>query len=470
MARITWTRMVCTLLTLVLLIAILSMPHQTNVGAASQAQTQAFYRLRVTFSSSSDWANLIVLNPDILLSIRVQTVEGKTTSVETQLDRLSVAQTVSQAELGNRVGIIADYALDAGALDQPLRLALSTGAMNSTRVNVAVMDDGTPTSLNNIFHQSATEKRYEVDLSSLQTYAPETAPLASAVVPHMLWAFYYTWYEHETWSSPELLDHPLNLYDSNSPLTLRRQIEQAQSVGIDGFISSWWGPGHQSDHSLSLLLDEAHKHDFSVMIYFETLGNARSADDLYDWLSYFIATYRDHPAYYKIDGKPVIVPFWSIGVPLHVWTRVFTRLHEEGLDAVYLAMSYDNIAALDLFDGLYECCVWDADLDTAVAQAGRATHFYHLLDDNPTPRIFAPTVQPGFDDRLLPERAGSLQERENGLTYRRNFDIVLAHDPDWIFINSWNEWWENSHIEPGELYGTQYLDITREYASRWKGE
>jgi len=50
------------------------------------------------------------------------------------------------------------------------------------------------------------------------------------------------------------------------------------------------------------------------------------------------------------------------------------------------------------------------------------------------------------------------------------FDIVLAHDPNWIFINSWNEWWENSHIEPSELYGTQYLDITREYANRWKGE
>ena len=469
MARITWTRILCTPLTLVFLIAILSMPHQTNAGAASQAQTQAFYRLRVTFSSSSDFANLFVLNPEILLSMQVQTVEGETTSVTTQIDQLSVAQSLPRAEQGNRVGIIADYALDGGALDQPLRLALSTGAMNSTRVNVAVMVGATPTSLGNIFHQSASRQRYEVDLSSLQTYAPETAPLGS-VVPHMLWAFYYSWYESTTWSSPELIDHPLELYDSNSSLTIQRQIEQAQKAGIDGFISSWWGPGHQSDKSLSLLLEEAQKQDFSVMIYMETLGNARTAESLYDWLSYFIATYRDHPAYYKIDGKPVIVPFWSIGVPLDVWDGVFTRLHEGGLDAVYLAMSYDNIAALDLFDGLYECCVFDTNLYTAVGQASRATRYYHILDDNPTPRIFAPAVQPGFDDRLIPGRDGTLQERENGLTYSRNFDIVLAHDPDWIFINSWNEWWENSQIEPGELYGNQYLEITREYADRWKSE
>ena len=41
---------------------------------------------------------------------------------------------------------------------------------------------------------------------------------------------------------------------------------------------------------------------------------------------------------------------------------------------------------------------------------------------------------------------------------------------DWIFITTWNEWWENTSIEPGELYGDQYLQITKEYAEKWKNQ
>jgi hypothetical protein len=103
-----------------------------------------------------------------------------------------------------------------------------------------------------------------------------------------------------------------------------------------------------------------------------------------------------------------------------------------------------------------------------MAAAGRATRYYPLLADTPTPKIWAATVQPGYDDRLIPGRRGLFQDRQNGSVYRSTFEAALASDPDWIFITTWNEWWEHTYIEPSELCGDQYLKLTREFADRWK--
>jgi len=67
-----------------------------------------------------------------------------------------------------------------------------------------------------------------------------------------------------------------------------------------------------------------------------------------------------------------------------------------------------------------------------------------------------------------PGRVGTFLDRRNGATYRATLDGAAASDPDWILITSWNEWWENTHIEPSVNFGDQYLQITREFAARWK--
>jgi uncharacterized protein (TIGR03437 family) len=101
--------------------------------------------------------------------------------------------------------------------------------------------------------------------------------------------------------------------------------------------------------------------------------------------------------------------------------------------------------------------------------ASRATRYYPLLEERPRPRLWASTVQPGYDERLIPGRQGKYQDRQDGAFYRSTWEAALESDPDWVFITTWNEWWEHTHIEPSELYGDQYLRLTREYADRWKG-
>ncbi len=37
-----------------------------------------------------------------------------------------------------------------------------------------------------------------------------------------------------------------------------------------------------------------------------------------------------------------------------------------------------------------------------------------------------------------------------------------------MLITSWNEWWENTEIEPGQRFGDSYLGATRDWATRFR--
>src|SRR5512133_3936838 len=58
----------------------------------------------------------------------------------------------------------------------------------------------------------------------------------------MVLAYYYGWFNMGQWSGPEMIDRPAEPYDSADRGAMSRQIGQAQSAGIDGFVMSWFGP------------------------------------------------------------------------------------------------------------------------------------------------------------------------------------------------------------------------------------
>jgi hypothetical protein len=56
----------------------------------------------------------------------------------------------------------------------------------------------------------------------------------------------------------------------------------------------------------------------------------------------------------------------------------------------------------------------------------------------------------------------SVVDRKNGDTFRTQINAAMTSSPDALGIISWNEFSENSYIEPSKNYGTQYLDILKE--------
>lgn len=440
----------------------------------------AFYRVQVEYRTTSDWSVLELLTPDHVLTTRVIDIVGEPTSYVANPERLALNQPLPAAEVGDEVGMIVEYALAPEMVEQTLEYRLQRGALNASVIRFFDATGGEMRRIETIVHDQPIQTdpgfntiEFTLDLGQLAGEEPEIMQLTPAPREKLLWAFYYPWYSSNDWASPALKDHPLTRYSSGDETAIARQIQEAQSAGIDGFISSWWGPGSESDRNLSRLLASAQEMGFWVTIYFETLagedGSPLSEEDIYAWLAYAIPRYRDQPAFFKMDGKPLIVIWASASVPLESWQRVFTRLEGEALEAVFLAMGYD-LGSLEIFDGLHDYGVFMyPDLARTYQNIGRAVRYYPLLTSEQAQKIWAATVQPGYDDTLLPGREGLVRDREEGAFYRRTFEAALASDPDFIFITSWNEWWEHTYIEPGEKYGNLFLQITREYAGRWKG-
>jgi hypothetical protein len=66
---------------------------------------------------------------------------------------------------------------------------------------------------------------------------------------------------------------------------------------------------------------------------------------------------------------------------------------------------------------------------------------------------------PGFDARKV---GGSRSvPRDGGRTLRTEYAAAVASGPDVLGLISWNEFSENSHVEPSVEHGTQALDVLR---------
>ncbi len=439
---------------------------------------KAYYHIRIEYSTTSDWSTLDWLTAENILAMRVLKITGEQINAETNTDHLALNQILENAQAGKAVSMKVDYAIAPEAIQQPIQFHLQKGGLNSSTVRIYQIIEGREKLLQKINHRGIVQKDpglnpldFSVDLSPLAENPPHAAQVHKKDLNKMVWAFYYSWYHMNDWTH-WLKDHPLVRYESGNQDIILQHVEQAQSAGIDGFISSWWGPGSETDDNLKKLLTIAKEKNFWVTVYLETMAGpnetALGEEKIHEWLAYMIREYRDNPAFFKVDGKPLIVIWASGAVPLETWGRVFAQLRTEGLDAVYLGMGY-NLSNLEVFDGLHDYTAFThPNLEQTLLFTASAVRNYALLADGSVPKIWVATVQPGYDDTLQPTREGVIKERENGDYYRFTWEAAIQSDPDWIFITSWNEWWEHTYIEPSELYGDQYLLITREYAEKWK--
>lgn len=448
----------------------------TCLAPAAHAQPSpeaiAFYHLRFDLQTTSDWTLLRIIEAPHALTFRQGENFGTLTNLDIGADYMAINQPLGDAEAGSTVGVVVDYAISA-EVGPVLTLELTRGSLNASTVRVyAVTPDG-PVLLKDVNHTLPNENddptnplRFSVDLSA----APATQNTHQRTdYPKLLWAFYYPWYTLHDWQSDILLDTPAEPYASDDETALAHHIEQAQAAGIDGFISSWWGPDSDTNDSLALLLDLALARGFKITVNFETLGDdgPQRAGVIEDWLRYLLSTYGDHPAFMQLNGKPVVFIWASATVELRAWASIFSLLRADGLDAYYLAMGYDT-SALAVFDGLHTYgLVGFEDVASVMSNAGRAVRYYNLLEPDVADKLWVATAQPGYDDHLIPGRAGFIIERDGGDFYRTTFEAAINSQPDWIVISTWNEWWEHTHIEPSQLYGEQYLDLTREYEVRW---
>ncbi len=284
-----------------------------------------------------------------------------------------------------------------------------------------------------------------------------------------VWAYYMGWWTNESWGSGLLTDRPAQLYDSRDGGALGRQIEQAQSAGIDAFIVSWFGPKNDNltNQNFNLLLDQAAARGFRIGVTIDMYQSDYNANvaEITESLNYIINDRANHPAYLRYGGKPVIY-FWNQArLSVAEWSNLRNQL-DPNRNTIWVSQG-TSTSYIGPFDGLYLFnTAWSgnpastaATFRTRVANAGGT--------------FYSPTVVPGWDETLVAASEGrtgttSPQARADGAFLTRSWNGAASSGSNVILIVSWNEYFENSHIEPSVNYGTQALDILRPLIAAWE--
>jgi glycosyl hydrolase family 99 len=300
--------------------------------------------------------------------------------------------------------------------------------------------------------------------------------------PRLVLAHYYPWYTTETWRDPQMADRPPRLYSTEAQTDVNIQVIQAASAGIDAFVVSWQGleaQGGFNDRRMRIVLEAARSTRLRVCAYTETYvanpdNNPNAPTDpktMFEWLADLVDLYGSHPAYLRVDGRPVIFIYLAPRLSEADWTEIIARLRSTGRNP-FLVGDFVRSTLLEPFDGEYQYTnVFSsgASLVDVNRTESLRVRTYSLLRQGDRRRLWVAPVTPGFDDSRLVDRVPPhVVDRSNGSVYDQQWTTAIDTGADWIVVTSWNEWWENTHVEASERYGTTYLERTRAWANAFK--
>jgi len=309
-------------------------------------------------------------------------------------------------------------------------------------------------------------------LGLLALRTPGTATGADERTDRLVLACYYPWYRTDKvdgkskWEG--VIDHPLvGPYDSLDPRLLDYHVTLARDCGIDGFVSSWGFQGDRTDQALGLMLERLsvpRYQPFRMAVYYETLlheGRPRAAEKIQRDLVYLLQQHGSQRNYLKAEGKPVIFLYTAAAYSAEQWKEILERVTRAAGPAYYVADTLDAayLAAFDAlhtYDNVYVC---DDDLSAAYRAVAQAAH------RSPGKRLVATVI--GGGRRV--QKLGFDIDRSEGRFLRNRLRIAQETGADWLFITTWNEWYEARQIEPSQEYGFDQIKHVRELAGTFKG-
>jgi hypothetical protein len=441
-----------------------------------------FYRIRFEYTTTSDWASLEILNPDIFTTMALIETFGNPKQASVSPSGMNLYRPYTDLANNPQAGLIFDAAIQPDQISIPIEIISKHGAINGSGLNVFVIEsNGEAKLIQEIKHYWTDENnpdtsavKFTLDLSSSSANPSNLTAKSYSRPEKLALAFYYPWFPGYGWSDrTPMSDAPLESISYKNPESFAWQIDQAKSAGIDGFIVSY--NSDWADDRVETLLEIAEKKDFKISLYLETLnsgGPAWSPNTLQGWIEHAYRKFADSPAFLTVNAKPVFFIYSSTAIPLNSWNKIFTYLRNREINFLYIGAGY-NADNLSTFDGVHDYAIYQYEnLADTYNNISRITRHYQLLADGEVthPKIWAATVSPGFDSTpyKLAIPHAFIIPRANGEYYQSTIAAALQSDPDWILITSWNEYGENTHIEPSKRDGDLFLDITRTFIEQWK--
>jgi hypothetical protein len=216
------------------------------------------------------------------------------------------------------------------------------------------------------------------------------------------------------------------------------------------------------------MLDVAGQRGFRVAAVFDLnsptmKGTASYADNL----SHLLSVHAAHPAYLRSAGRPVVFFYNVSRLPVATWQALRNQT-DPGRNTLWIAEGTD-LKYQPVFDGHHLYSVtWPNRIPPARTLGSWGDRVRKYNREQGTAKLWVATVMPGYDDRKARPGNGFARSRDGGEYYRQGWQGAIASRPQWVIINSFNEWAEGTHIEPSQAYGRTYLALTAEWARRFK--
>jgi hypothetical protein len=256
--------------------------------------------------------------------------------------------------------------------------------------------------------------------------------------------YYFPWYQSVSgqWgngATAVTADTPkplLGPYESSNPNIIDSHVRQMTEAGLD-FVIVNLVPGTEWQW--------ANVHTFFQRLKQTPLKAAVMLDDLYKvepavkagWVEKVKAEFLPYPNYFTYRDRPLVLMFAS---------RLDFMVPDVVMRNVYWTNRYGPGAnTFNLDSVLYP-------------------HDWPFWAESPQPVVNGVVpVMPGYIDTHLGRDDPMLHPRNNGQLYHQQWQRALALKPELIIVYSWNEYFEQSAIEPTQAWGDSYVRWTRCY-------
>jgi hypothetical protein len=289
----------------------------------------------------------------------------------------------------------------------------------------------------------------------------------------LIGAYYYAWYFgrwlHKTKrasDTPILGEYSNNVYGQ----TLDEHMSMAKQAGIDFMAVSW---AHNLDYGY--IMDAAQKSGIKITALYESLQRATG--------KYQTIIKRDHSnilrdleaisddfeedCWLRIGGKPVLMIYVSRNYqePNDIFGEMRKKIGDVYLvgDEVFWGdkpdpnryQAFDAITSYNWYQpGRF---VPNKEKETCDSFLLSIREF---LNECNFTRPYWPVAMPGYDDSSFRPQANHPPiPRLDGYFFEESLKDAITMNPDCLMITSFNEFYEDSEIEPVQSYGNKYLDI-----------
>lgn len=432
-------------------------------GTANAADADGFTRLRLTLSTTSDWARAELQGT----TVRVQRTDFVTPGA--RLHPTGSGWTIVPPAGAPGV-VVVDLVASVPAGAEP-GLLVRKGMAGAATVALDATNVEPPTRV--VDQELATSDRERNELAiPLGAAALGVGDLAVGPVDdrRLTLAFYYPWFGvgSESRVGP---DRPVPPFRTDRPEAVAAMVQEAQAAGVDGMVVSWSGGRHRE--SVRLLVDAARARDgFALAPVLELrafreqtllLGDrfdpGAAARAVRDWF----ALLEGAPSL-EVDGRRVLLAFGLWDLHAQEWAAFRSQVADLGLFLVG-----DRQDPSHPVDGFYDYDpngLTRAELESRARRAVDEARLRPMVDPSRTHQLWAATTSPGLDTRRTqPLWSARYTPRTGGDRYDMTWDVALRAAPDWVLITSWNEWYEQTHIAPGTTTGRRALEQT----ARWSG-